>query len=184
MIVGAGVEQVPAYEAAKKRGLIIVGTDMDSYAPGFDLADYKILVSTRDADATEKAALKFHQEHPVHGVMTIANDVPFTVARVAHSLALPSISLEAATCVTDKLLMKERFVAEGVPCPWFARVDTEQQGQRKPDGGPRQRFGEFDDVCAAVEDAEVEREEDEDAADKSRPVPRGDGGCGGHGFRS
>ena len=127
MIVGAGVEQVPAYEAAKKRGLIIVGTDMDSYAPGFALADYKILVSTRDADATEKAALKFHHAHPVHGVMTIANDVPFTVARVAHSLALPSISLEAATCVTDKLLMKERFVAEGVPCPWFARVDTATQ---------------------------------------------------------
>src|ERR1043165_3635082 len=98
MIIGAGIEQVPAYEAAKRRGMAIVATDMKPDAPGFALADHTLLVSTRDARATERAAVEFHRAHPVHGVMTIANDVPHTVARVAHALGLRSVSVEAAAC--------------------------------------------------------------------------------------
>lgn len=127
MIIGAGVEQVPAYEAAKRRGLTVIGTDMDPDAPGFAFADHKILVSTRDAQATEREAVRFHGTHSIHGVMTIANDVPYTVARVAHAIGLPSISLEAAKCVTDKLLMKEKFASNNVACPWFASVDSPEQ---------------------------------------------------------
>jgi biotin carboxylase len=124
MIIGAGAEQVPAYEAAKQRGLVVVGTDMNPGAPGLALADYKIIVSSRDAETTESMAVEFHRTHPVHGVMTIANDVPYTVARVAQALGLPSISLDAAKCVADKLLMKERFESHGVACPWFSRVNS------------------------------------------------------------
>ena len=127
MIIGAGVEQVPAYEAAKKRGLIVVGTDMSPDAPGFAFADHKILVSTRDADATQEEAVKFNKTHPIHGVMTIANDVPYTVARVAHAIGLPSISLESAKYVTDKLLMKEKFALHGVGCPWFTSINSAEQ---------------------------------------------------------
>lgn len=127
MIIGAGIEQVPAYEAAKRRSLVIVGSDIKSDAPGLALADHKIIVSTRDAEATEYEAFKFHQLHPIHGVMTIANDVPYTVARVAHAIGIPSISLEAAKRVSDKLLMKERFASHGVACPWFASVDSANQ---------------------------------------------------------
>jgi len=140
MIIGAGVEQVPAYEAAKRRGLLVVGTDMNPDAPGFELADYKILVSTRDAEATKKQAVKFHASRPVHGVMTIANDVPYTVASVAHAIGLPSISLEAARCVIDKLLMKERFKSHGVACPWFASVDNVEQLRSFVNDGSRRDF--------------------------------------------
>jgi biotin carboxylase len=124
MIIGAGVEQIPAYMAAKRRGLIVVGTDANPNAPGFSYSDYKILVSTRDANATEIESKKFNEMHPISGVMTIANDVPYTVARVAKALRLPSISLEAALCVTDKKLMKEKFLKNEVACPWFAEVDS------------------------------------------------------------
>lgn len=124
MIIGAGAEQVPAYEVAKRRGLNVVGTDLNPDAPGFAYADHKLIVSTRDADATEFAALKFNSQLRIDGVMTIANDVPYTVARVAKAIGLPSISLDAAKCVTDKLLMKEKFSECGVACPWFAKVDS------------------------------------------------------------
>jgi len=123
MIIGAGAEQVPAYILAKNRGLRVVGTDLNPNAPGFAYADYKILVSTRNANATASEALKFCQSIAINGVMTIANDVPYTVARVASVIGLPSISLDAAKCVTDKQLMKERFKEHGVPCPWFTKVD-------------------------------------------------------------
>lgn len=123
MIVGAGVEQVPAYEAAKRRGLTIVGTDANENAPGLALADHVLIVSTRDAEGTVAKALEFRRDHAVDGVMTIANDVPYTVARIADALGLVSISLDAAKCATNKLLMKQRFHASKVACPWFAGVE-------------------------------------------------------------
>jgi len=138
MIIGAGVEQVPAYEAAKRRGLTIVGTDMNPDAPGFALADRKILVSTRDAESTCRKAVRFHQEHPLHGVMTIANDVPFTVALTAQTLGLPSISLDSARCVVDKVRMKQCFSASDVACPWFAEVESVEALRRHLQAKPGQ----------------------------------------------
>jgi biotin carboxylase len=122
LIVGAGAEQVPAYQAAKARGLTIIGSDMNPEAPAFAWADHRLLASTRDADATLATAREFAATHPIDGVMTIANDVPYTVAVIAEALGLPGISVAAAQCVADKQLMKEAFLAAGVICPWFAPV--------------------------------------------------------------
>ena len=44
-------------------------------------------------------------------MVTIANDVPYTVAYVANYLGLPSISLETASLSIDKLKM--RIVSRG-----------------------------------------------------------------------
>ena len=115
MIIGGGVEQIPAYLAAKRRGLHVVGTDMSCDAPGLSYADHRLHVSTRDSAATTLAAIAFNRSHHIDGVMTIANDVPYTVACVANALGLPSISLDAAMCVSDKQLMKERFFEA---CGW------------------------------------------------------------------
>lgn len=140
MIIGGGMEQVPAYETAKKRGLTIVGTDVSVDAPALALADYVLLASTRDAEAAVSEALTFAQRHPIHGVMTIANDVPYTVARVAEALGLPSISVTAATCASDKLLMKQCFQANGVACPWFASVKSLEQLQTFTEDRARQSY--------------------------------------------
>ena len=80
MIIGGGVEQIPAYERAKNRGLRIVGTDIDPNAPALQLADHVLVVSTKDAQATALKAEEFNRIHKIDGVMTIANDVPYTVA--------------------------------------------------------------------------------------------------------
>jgi biotin carboxylase len=127
LIIGGGVEQAPAYEIAKNRGLIVVATDADVNAPALKLADHVILASTRDADETVKKVLQFSKKHKIDGVMTIANDVPYTVARVADELHLPSISVKAATLFSDKLLMKEAFVKNGVACPWFCDIENIEQ---------------------------------------------------------
>jgi len=127
MIIGGGAEQVPAYELARKRGLFVVGTDLNPEAPGLKLADHVLLASTRDAEETARQALVFHASHRIDGVMTIANDVPYTVARVAEALGLPGIGLDAARNVTDKLLMKQCFSQHGVACPWFAGIDSAEE---------------------------------------------------------
>lgn len=124
LIIGAGVEQVKAYQLARMRGLFVVGTDMNADAPAFEFADDRIMASTRDPFATLTAVTEYIKKRPVHGVMTIANDVPLTVATVAKALGLPGISLEAAKLASDKLAMKKCFSSAGVGVPEFHAVNS------------------------------------------------------------
>ena len=122
LIIGAGVEQVRAYELARELGLEVIGTDRNPAAPALRHADYQLIADTHDPDASVAAALAFHAERPIHGVMTIAHDVPLTVARVAQALGLPHIPIEAAELAIDKLAMKDRFARDGVAVPRYRKV--------------------------------------------------------------
>jgi biotin carboxylase len=80
-----------------------------------------LIASTYDVDATAAAAERYHRfVHPINGVITIGADVPLTVATVARRLRIPGIPIEAACLAQDKLAMKQRFAAAGIPVPWFA----------------------------------------------------------------
>ncbi len=140
LIIGGGVEQVPAYERARARGLFVVGTDKHAHAPGLRLADATLLASTRDPEETLAAVQQFHASHPIDGVMTIANDVPYTVATVANALGLPGISLESAHVASNKLLMKQRFAAHNVPCPWFQELGSEAELRQIVLANPNTRY--------------------------------------------
>jgi biotin carboxylase len=122
MIVGGGEEQIPAYILARKKGLRVVGSDLNPNAPALKYANDVLITSTRNAAETASKALEYHRQHSISGVMTIANDVPYTVARVASSIGLPSISLDAASNVSDKLLMKQCFSEHKIACPWFTEL--------------------------------------------------------------
>lgn len=113
LIIGGGIEQVRAYEVAHEMGLLVIGSDADPNAPALKLADYKIIASTRDIQKTARMA----KEYRPNGVMTLAHDVPLTVATVAHELGLPGISLGSARLASNKLEMKWKFIRDGVPTP-------------------------------------------------------------------
>lgn len=128
LIVSAGVEAVAGIEVAKSMGLHVVVSDMNPDAPGFAVADDQLLASTYDIGATVAAARAYHdQVRPLDGVICIASDVPLTVASVAATLGLPGILVESARLATDKLAMKQRFAADGVPIPWFSPVNSVKQ---------------------------------------------------------
>lgn len=122
LIIGAGIEQIKAYQIANKSGLEVIGTDMNPNAPAFKYADDKIVASTRNIEDTVKAVKQFHVNKPIHGVMTIANDVPLTVAKVAEELDLPSISVDTAKTASNKLKMKDVFLENNVPTADYQRV--------------------------------------------------------------
>ena len=124
LIIGGGAEQIPAYKIAKNRGYKIVATDIDRNAPALKLADYVIEKSTRDINGTLLAVKEFNKTHKIDGVMTIANDVPMTVARVAESLNLNSISVRSAALSTNKLEMKKKFLEYGVSCPNYYEINN------------------------------------------------------------
>ncbi len=124
-IISAGAEAIPGIMRAKEMGLHVVASDGDPDAPGFAIADDRVVASTYDVDATVEAAMKYHRKvRAVDGVICIASDVPFTVASVANALGLPSIPIEVARLSMDKLKMKEHFAGSGVPVPWFSPVES------------------------------------------------------------
>ena len=123
MIISGGNEAVPGIRRAKDMGLHVVVSDMNPKAPGFAIADDKIIASTYDVEATLSAAKDYHKKvRPIDGVICIASDVPLTVASVAAELGLPGIPVEAARLASDKILMKNRFQEKGIAIPWFSEV--------------------------------------------------------------
>jgi len=128
LVVSAGTEAVAGIERARALGLHVVASDGSPEAPGMAVADDTIVASTYDVAATVAAARRYHDTvRPLDGVICIASDVPLTVATVAAELGLPGIPVQAARLATDKLAMKQRFAAAGVPVPWFAAVESGAQ---------------------------------------------------------
>lgn len=127
VIIGAGLEQTQVYLQAKAMGLHVVGTDQNPQAPAFIEADESLICSTRDAEETVAAVKKYAKSHPIDGVMTVANDVPLTVARVAQELGLPGIPPECATLAANKISMKQRFNQAEVATPAFQVLLTKSE---------------------------------------------------------
>ena len=124
-IIGGGVEAIPGIRLAKKLGLNVVVSDGSLNAPGLKFADNSVIAITYDIEGTVDSACKYHQNvNPVDGVICIATDVPLTVASVAEKLSLPGITTETARKCSDKFLMKETLLAEGIPIPWFSLVKS------------------------------------------------------------
>ena len=100
-------------------------------APGFAYADSCIIADVYGADETAAAAARYSRKiRKIDGVICVAADAPVTAATVADRLGLPGISIDAAQTACDKLAMKERFAASGVPVPWFQEIATPQELQR------------------------------------------------------
>ena len=123
LFIGGGMETVPGIRKARAMGLQVVVSDMNPQAPGILAADAGLIASTYDVAATVAVARDYHRSvRPLDGVMCLATDVPLTVATVAAELGLPGIPVAVAARAMDKLAMKEKFVADGVPVPWFQPV--------------------------------------------------------------
>lgn len=131
LIVSAGVEAVHAIRRAQDLGFNVLVSDRDPGAPGFSVAGDGLIASTYDAIATADAAEDYIRKRgPIHGVLTVAADVPLTVATVAHRLGLPGIPIESARLAQDKLAMKQCFADAGIPVPWFSAVPTADDLER------------------------------------------------------
>lgn len=117
VIVGAGIEQAAAYQEARELGLSIIGTDLNPTAPCLELADIALEASTRSPSDTLSAVLGSGVASKVVGVMTIANDVPESVAVVSEHLKLPGLSTDSAGILGNKERMRAHLESIGVSMP-------------------------------------------------------------------
>ncbi len=125
LILNGAPQALPGIELAKSMGLHVVVCDMNPDAPGFAIADDRLLVSTYDLPAAVAAARAYSREvRKIDGVICVASDVPHTVAAIAEDLGLPGIPPEVANRAMDKFAMKQKFRADGVPIPDFWALDS------------------------------------------------------------
>lgn len=127
MIIGGGILQVPVIQTASSMGIKTIVTDYNPEAYGLKIADYPIIMSTRDVDGTVRVAKELLNKIPIHGVITVGTDASKTVSAVANALGLPGIKFEDAECATNKIKMRTRFKAHNVPCPDFYGVWSYQE---------------------------------------------------------
>ena len=127
MIIGAAQEHCLGIKAAHDLGLTVFVTDGNPNSPGFAEAEAVAVASTYDPETTLKAARDYIiRGGRIDGVMTLAADVPYTVAYVAEGLGLPGIGIESALNASEKVRMKERFLEKAVPMPLFHGVADEK----------------------------------------------------------
>jgi isopentenyl diphosphate isomerase/L-lactate dehydrogenase-like FMN-dependent dehydrogenase/biotin carboxylase len=119
LIIGAGLLQVPAITIANELGLKTVVTDYNPEAPGMKIADYPVVMSTRDIDGTVRVIKELNKKVKIDGVITVGTDASMTVSAVANALNLPGIEFENALAASNKLKMRERFEKFNVPSPKF-----------------------------------------------------------------
>lgn len=127
LIVGGGLLQVVAVEKAKSLGYITYVTDMNKNAPALKVADYPVILSSKDIEGHKKLAKELKASGNLKGVYTQGTDVEFTVAEAAYYAGLPGIRPEAAKNCNNKYLMRTKLKEAGIRKPRFECVQDKSK---------------------------------------------------------
>ncbi len=121
-ILGAGLMQRPAIEAAHKLGYNAIVADGNPKAPCASLADTFVHIDLKDRETLLEYACTLKKD--LKAVFTAGTDFSASVSFVAERLGLKSHSFEAALNASDKIRMRRAFAANGVPSPLFTEVTS------------------------------------------------------------
>ncbi len=121
LVLGAGIYQVPLIKQASTRGFNTIVVSPQGDYPGVAIADMWIEADVRDYNSI----LKQVKGIDISGVVTTGSDVSvFSLAYIANSLGLTSLSIDAAARATDKILMKNQLVDCEVSTPGFFLINN------------------------------------------------------------
>ena len=120
LILGGGVMQVPAIEAARRLSCVVHLADGNPECIGRELVDRFHHVDLRDIPGLITAAQEISG---LQGVFTAGTDFSYSVAMVAESCSLPGTSPGSARNASDKGLMRDVLRRHGIPVPAYLRVD-------------------------------------------------------------
>ena len=120
VILGGGIDQVPAYKAARRLGCRVIGVDRRVDAPAAPLADRFLAVSTRDA----AGILRCLGDEPVAGVLAPAGDAaqPSLQALRQHFATPFRASATATLASVDKGFFHD--VVERLGFPRYGYVES------------------------------------------------------------
>jgi biotin carboxylase len=79
----------------------------------------------QDVAAATARIVDFAQSHPLHAILAIDDRGAVLAAEASAALGLRHNAPEAALAARNKLRMRQRLAAGGVPCPMFQVVDAD-----------------------------------------------------------
>ena len=121
-IIGASYLQRPLVEKAQEMGLEVHCFAWADGAVCKDVADYFYPIDVKE----KELILKKCQEIGIDGITTIAADLPVsTINYVASKMGLVSNPDEFSATTTNKYLMRQCFMENGVPSPKFSLVKAD-----------------------------------------------------------
>lgn len=121
-IIGASYLQLPLVLKAREMGVETICFAWAEGAVCKDVCDHFYPISIID----KEAILKVCQEIGIDGITTIASDTAVvTVNYVASRMRLTSNPEEYSEITTNKYLMRQCFMDNGVPSPKFTLAETE-----------------------------------------------------------
>jgi len=128
MILGAGINEMPAVIRAREKGIEVIVVDMNPKAPALQYADKAVMAKTKDTEEYVEIAKSEH----IDGAMTVAAEsLVRKVAAITNTLGLPGISEETAIIATDKSLMRKVFHEKGIPSPNFVSAEELDEAEEK-----------------------------------------------------
>jgi biotin carboxylase len=126
LFLGAGRHQRAAILQAKEMGLRVAAIDGNPNALALGDADIGEVVNFVDIPQ----AVAFAEKLRPDGVLTITSDrAVVAVATVAEALGLPGIGVDVATGLTNKIEMRRRLEAGGLPQPRYGFARTLEEAR-------------------------------------------------------
>jgi biotin carboxylase len=121
LMLGAGVDQLPAYHEALRRGYRLIAVDQNPDAPGAALANVFLPLSTRDTAAIAGAL----GTQALTGVVTTASDAGLASQRdLAIRYGLTALPQRAVRASMDKTFFRQVVAECGLPTyRWVADTD-------------------------------------------------------------
>jgi biotin carboxylase len=122
LVVGCGFPQLSLLRAARRRGLYVVGADVNPRAVGTSHVHELAEVSTSDPDGLCAVAARAR----IDAVTTTGSEVSLrATAEVARRLGLPFYAdVETVRRCQDKDAMRAGYAAAGLTVPAFARCES------------------------------------------------------------
>ena len=128
MILGAGINQLPAIRKAVDRGFFVISVDYLPDNIGHRYSHQSVNCSTVDA----KRILKAARDLNVDGIITLASDVATpTVGFVAEELGLPGGSSLIVQTLSNKARFRQFQRKNGLNCPNFLIGERFEDVERK-----------------------------------------------------
>lgn len=125
-IIGASGFQNPLILAAKARGIETHVFAWEAGDIGESTADFFYPMSITEVDAIAAECERIG----VDGIASIGSDLAnITVAKVAQRLGLLANDVECVLGSTDKARMRQTFLRNGDPSPWFKVLDAQSDLQ-------------------------------------------------------
>ncbi|MCP4133832.1 MAG: ATP-grasp domain-containing protein [bacterium] len=133
--IGAGLNQVPLIDEARKLGYHVIGVDYNAMAPGFMKCDLKIQESIENHNEIYQKLREFLFDGEIVGIMTKSYGAAIrTASYLSERFDLPFFPYSRSNDFIDKKIMKSIFVEHGILTPELLKIKQKGKAGKIDEG--------------------------------------------------